>query len=204
MQNLKLSNKSSWCLVGLWFLLCTGLITWFGAGNKSEFDPQMQLSQEIMDIDFEAKFVSMLQNEVNAVLVTSDAQDEHLHTGSVFHFTQGQCYCEWLAQPHQQSINAWAQDNQFNTHTLNITQHRSIKAIIPSTPAIAVVDAQGKLIYLGPYSRGTGCFARSGEVDEQLDKWLQMQTQSDSNNLAIITNTVIDTDASGCYCATEV
>lgn len=46
-------------------------------------------------------------------------------------------------------------------------------------------------MHVGPYSRGSACFGKNGEIDKQLSNYLQ-----------VAFNRVIDTDASGCFCNT--
>ena len=81
----------------------------------------------------------------------------------------------------------------------------ALKALIPSTPAIIALDENDHLIYLGPYSRGSGCFGTNGMIDEQLALYLDKvqflpkspSVLADNINLS----TVIETEASGCYCS---
>ena len=60
----------------------------------------------------------------------------------------------------------------------------------PSSPAVAVMDAQGELAYFGPYSVGAVCSVQSGAfVEKALDKVLVGTNPKQVNTLAV-----------GCYC----
>ena len=180
-------KRIGYLIIGVWFIACSALITWYSTSNKNEFDPKMQLSQAIMDLSFEQTFSQLL------ITVKPELTDN----ARVIHFTQGDCYCEWLAEPHQNKLDEWASKHEFDAIYIDLKDFPQLQAYIPSTPAIAAIDDNNQLIYLGPYSRGSGCFSQSGEVDIQLNNYLIMK---ETNKLGI--NALIDTDASGCYCNT--
>jgi len=184
---MSISNKVGLGIVAVWFVVCTVLIVRFGVSNKHEFDPNMRLSQAIMDVSFDQALFTKLVSTGNV----------ETNSPSVFHFVQGNCYCEWLAQPHKTKLDSWSTDNQFVNHYINIAEHPQLAQFVPSTPAVAAFDAQQQLIYFGPYSRGTGCYSNSGEIDTQLANWLKQK-----GNEAIPMQATIDTDATGCYCET--
>lgn len=186
---MKITNKVGLCIVAIWFITCTVLIMRFGMSNKSEFDPELRLSQAIMNVSFDAVLFQELMKTENTAMGMPQ----------VFHIVQGNCFCEWLAEPHQKNLDKWSSTHQFVNHYVKLDDFPSLTQFIPSTPAVAAFDEHGKLIYLGPYSRGAGCFAKSGEVDQQLDIWLQRKTSGMPKGQAII-----DTDASGCYCQSEI
>lgn len=116
---------------------------------------------------------------------------------TIFHLTQGRCYCEFLAKSHQSSLKNWSSAEGFENVELDVNAFPQIKRFVPSTPAVVVLDADKNLLYLGPYSRGSGCFANSGEVDIYLQEWVETK-----DNLTKQSTALIDTDASGCYCNT--
>lgn len=63
-------------------------------------------------------------------------------------------------------------------------------SLVPSSPAAVLVDAQGKLVYWGPYAAGGACVSGSGGfVESALASLDQDQTE-----------TLINRTTVGCYC----
>jgi hypothetical protein len=185
-MSMHLPKKIMYGVVGFWFIAASAVIFGLSSASKSYFDPQLTLSQSLMSMSFEAD----LTRQLSSYLFDS-ASDK----GLIFHVVQENCYCEWLARPHQQKIDKWALENKFITHTVSLKTHPELKQFVPSTPAVIAMNQGGKIIYLGPYSRGSGCFAQTGEIDAQLSQWLSLSpTQKAQQNMRV------DTDASGCYC----
>ncbi len=192
-----MGRSSTFALLGVWFAACSGLILWFGASAKSQFDPNLKLSQHLMSLSFEDKVVSTLLAASVSESKTPLGQDAQLHNGAtIFHISQNSCYCDWLAQAHQNSLDKWAKQNDFASVHLNLHQARALQDLIPSTPAVVAIDENQELIYLGPYSRGSGCFTQSGKIDEQLANW----KLNKASQAVYYGGAIIDTDASGCYC----
>lgn len=188
-------------LICIWFVACSALIFWFSTTSKTQFDPDMLLSQGLMDLHFETNLVAALQANALSMPLLNDKNPLTQIRGTVFHITQGDCYCEWLAQAHQEKINIWSGQHQLKTVNINIDSTAQLAQFVPSTPAIAIVDSQNTLVYFGPYSRGSGCFGQSGQVDNQLEAWFGSSHITTVNTKVNITS-AIDVDATGCYCAT--
>lgn len=192
-----MGRLNAFILLGVWFVACSGLILWFGASAKSQFDPDLKLSQNLMNLSFEEEVVSTLlavSSSQNTSLLGLDARLDNGAT--IFHISQNSCYCDWLAQAHQNSLDTWAKQNDFGSVYLNLHQASALQDLIPSTPAVVAIDENQELIYLGPYSRGSGCFTQSGKIDEQLANW----KLNKANQTVSYGGAIIDTDASGCYC----
>lgn len=136
-------------------------------------DELLNLSQQP---DFEARFVSWL-NELGV-----NTQN------TVVHFSSDSCWCQFVASPHIKSVHELVKVQHKTNITLNLETLQSNPQYIPSIPAVAVFDTQGKLTYLGPYSTGTFCSAGNGLVEPFVQE-LQ------SNHEAVIPH-----DAQGCYC----
>ena len=193
---MKLINLS---FLTIWFIACSGLILWIGTTNKNEFDSDLVLSQAIMDMNFEESLMATLAAQSASYSSSRTFQPNQNFKGRIYHINQGDCYCEWLAQPHQRKLDQWGQDHDFTTTYIDLNRASELKKYVPSTPAVIAVSEDNELIYFGPYSRGSGCFATNGMVDEQLALWLKNRPQASSG---ISLGTVIETEVSGCYCIT--
>ena len=193
--------------VVIWFIAASAIIYYVSITSLVEFDPKMKLSEAIMSLSFEHELVSLLnstkyndasQNDSSSPDISSQVQ------AKIYHFFQGDCYCERLASAHQSRLTRWSSQEGFSNINIDVKESRVLAKSIPSTPAVAVVNQQGELIYLGPYSRGAGCFADSGQIDDFLAAWIAQQNTGKSKQSAWqhSQNAIIDTDAKGCYCAT--
>ena len=156
------------------------------SASKSEFDPKLKLSQGLMSLSFESRLASALKE-------VSGPTDRP----SIFHLTQGECYCEFLAKNHKNKLNKWSVQKGFVNYAIDISKVPQLAEFIPSTPSIIAIDENGSILYLGPYSRGGGCFANNGQVDTILNDYVNNAADKPNSQRAII-----ETDASGCYCAT--
>lgn len=196
----------------LWFFAASALIYYMSTKLLVEFDPNMTLSSAITSLSFEQDLVASLthteylastRNDKNVPDNMLGAADLTQHPATIFHFTQGNCYCEYVASSHQSRLKQWSSEQGFININIDLNNYPALTNFIPSTPAVAVLGQHNQLMYLGPYSRGTGCFASSGEVDDFLADWIAKQnTQMTQQRPAQYTqNAIIDTDATGCYCA---
>lgn len=185
-MNISLIKTKFTILISIWFLISSIAIFGLASTSKSEFDPNLTLSQGLMSLTFENRLEFALSKVSGP-----------LDTPAIFHITQGECYCEFLAKAHQSELNKWSSDKGFKNFTVDISQLPDLVEFIPSTPAIVVIDEYGSILYLGPYSRGAGCFSRNGQVDNLLFDYVNKQADKKNSQRAII-----ETEASGCYCAT--
>lgn len=148
----------------------------------------------MMDTEFESGLKNAL-SKFTARLPSVDTPN-----GYIFHIGQGSCFCESLAKNHQQSLDAWGKEYGFITSTIRVEEIDPNNRFIPSTPAVIAVDKNRNLIYMGPYSRGKGCFSTTGMVDEQLTQWISSQHYLEPENKFRSLHSVIETEAEGCYC----
>jgi hypothetical protein len=190
-------------LIGVWFIVASSAIFWLSSETKAEFDPRLELSQSIMSLSFEQELITQLHS-ISMVAVKPEgplkANSEGERTQmqpTIYHVTQGQCYCEYVSSPHKSALQKWSTDSGFTNINVDINLHPNLLTFIPSTPAVIAISGDNSLIYLGPYSRGMGCFANNGQVDEFLAKWISQDPASRRQH-----NALIDTDATGCYCET--
>lgn len=104
---------------------------------------------------------------------------------TIVHFTQQGCHCTRFSDQHKQQINRSANEDNFNVLNIEL----SADSIIPSTPAILIVDKLGQLMYLGPYSKGLECTKTNGFVELVLNNY-----QQGFNSKLVVSQ------AQGCYC----
>lgn len=187
-----------WMLVG-WFIIATVSIFGVGLSSQTPFDPSLQLAQQSMSLDYEKTLLASLPGNFPVSLSDNFSSSDRTKSSqaTLFHITQGACFCEWLARKHRNNLTQWGELKAVTNIDITIQDHPQLATLIPSTPAIVAVDAWGKVIYVGPYARGRGCYAGSGQVDEYLQRWDSLSKADKHSHQPII-----ETDASGCYCST--
>ncbi|MDG1121892.1 MAG: DUF6436 domain-containing protein [Glaciecola sp.] len=185
-------------ILALWFVIATIAILGVGGTSQSPFDPSLKLAQQSMSLQYEQTLLASLPVSTPVILGESVTTKHAEPTRTtLYHITQGGCFCEWLVRKHRDNLTQWSEVKGVANIDVKLQDYPQLSAMIPSTPAIVAVDEWGKVIYLGPYARGRGCIAGSGQVDEYLQRWYQLsQAQKHSHQ------PIIETDASGCYCAT--
>tara|TARA_R110000751_G_scaffold116604_2_gene216276 strand:+ start:27496 stop:28014 length:519 start_codon:yes stop_codon:yes gene_type:complete len=167
-------------IVALWGLTCLAGLLMLSVNQLDEFDPDSKLSLAITDVKFEQNFISQLQ------------QKNTLEAQSIIHFSDNNCFCETIAQSHIARLSNDMAANGFQNVYINVKALPEFARFVPSTPAVAIIGALKELIYLGPYSEGYGCLQGTGLVDAILPKI----------NSSAVENTLLITDAKGCYCQT--
>ncbi|WP_372767766.1 DUF6436 domain-containing protein [Pseudoalteromonas sp.] len=143
----------------------------------TSFDHQGELSRLAMDTGFDVDFVNQVFEELGDV------------SGAVIHFGTEDCFCLKVAEEHVNSIKLLATKMDYKNY--NIQLDKQLKLKLPSVPAVAVINKQSSLSYLGPYSTGMFCAEGKGLVEPYL---LNSSTKQNFFGAAIIT------DAKGCYC----
>ncbi|MDO6566616.1 DUF6436 domain-containing protein [Alteromonas sp. 1_MG-2023] len=154
-------------------------VLFYSQRQITEFDPQGTLLHQSTSPTFDTSLITMLK-------------EYGVPAGSIVHVgTQGNCYCENLTKSHQtQLINKLG---ALGYHALNLTIETMPKfaSILPSVPALIVIDAKFNLRYLGPYATGYGCFTGKNLVDE-----ISGYASSPS-----YVSAVVKTEADGCFCS---
>lgn len=168
-------------IVGVWCVSCLAGLLFLSFSQLDDFDPESKLSMAITDIEFEQKFISQLQKNHSSI------------GQSIIHFSDNDCFCETIAQNHIARLSNNMIANGFHNIHININTDPEFAHFVPSTPAVAIVGALEELIYFGPYSVGYGCLRGTGLVDALLPKI----------NSTTVENTILITDAKGCYCKTS-
>jgi hypothetical protein len=54
------ATRSQNTLVLLWFIGCSAIVLWLGTSNKTDFDPNLRLSQALMDMTFEDNLIGVV------------------------------------------------------------------------------------------------------------------------------------------------
>lgn len=143
------------------------------------FDPQQKLLMQSMENRFDAHFTESLKPYSGEL------------SNTVIHFRAGKCICESLVESHSDQLTRRLVASGYKTLTINLEQNPAMASYIPSTPAVAVFNAAQQLLYLGPYAVGLGCFTDNSLIDT-ITQYLSVP----------YLGAHINTDVSGCYCAT--
>ena len=173
-----LAVKNLWLGIAFfWFFAALFALAFFASVKLSAFDPEQILLNKSANLNFDADFVQAFTKHYNVT------------PNTVFHFSAADCDCSSVAQEHVGSVSALAESNQYKNQNITLTIDEPLAQYIPSTPAVAVVNSNGKLSYLGPYSAGYSCSVGSGIVERFI-----------ANKAGITPGATIVTDTLGCYC----
>ena len=110
----------------------------------------------------------------------------------VFSFIDTDCPCSKFTNKHIEELKLTYQGKGIQFVTIKKGES-SYFSKIPASPAAAVMDEKGKLIYFGPFSDQAVCGAGSGFIEPVLDDMLR-GTKSRQMNLL----------ATGCFCRKEI
>ena len=172
--------------LGIWFFVSSTLIFALGADGAKEFDPNLEMSSALMDIEYEQKVIAAVR-EIKA-------------SGSILVHVrpEGYCFCDFLASEHRNALNAAT--NGTNIQNVNVTLNEidALRRLLPRTPSVVLVDESNMLRFIGPYSVGMGCFSSSGKIDLALDKLINAMRSSPKATRT--ESPMIISDARGCYC----
>lgn len=173
-----MTTRLSWVLLIVWAVTLLAAMLAYGQRQLPVFDPEGNLLYASTYPDFDHRVVSLLNN--------------HGVTGaSIVHVgTQSQCYCEWLTTAHQTQLSNRLDNAQYRIAQVAIETLPALQQLLPSIPALIVIDDNNQLRYLGPYSTGYGCFTGKTLVEEIAAYTTQLP----------YTGAVINTDAEGCFC----
>ncbi len=174
-----MSNRVTTIAVVIWAIAIVGALLVANLDQIKMFDPQMKLAQAASQPDFDQRFSAQLS-------------EAGVAPGSLVHIRGNQrCYCNTLTEPHQQELTESLADEGYAATQVSLSEHPALTQYIDSFPALAVVDKQGKLRYLGPYAIGYGCFTGNNLVAE-------ISELATSNTYY---GASVNADAKGCFCA---
>ena len=207
--------KRNWfagVLVAVWLLSTVIAFWWFQFRNVQVFDADALTHQAVF---FQSgELGQRLEN-----LVEASYRTENKAAISVIHFWDPDCPCSRFNEVHVKKIisSYIAKNVQFtivvkggtaearHEHmrlAQQVFQDSAVKEIRsdwpvqngpPSSPAVAVINRQGQLVYFGPYSLGARCAPDKGKfVETVLDK-LDSEKNSASKKQ-------LNTLAVGCFC----
>lgn len=104
---------------------------------------------------------------------------------TIIHFSQPECACNNASQQHVQQLNKLASEHMFKVRDVNVAQIN----LVPSSPSVAIIDKQGKVVYFGPYGEGLECANTKGFAITVF-----------KNLLHGFSAELIVENAQGCYC----
>ncbi|GGW84400.1 DUF6436 domain-containing protein [Alteromonas halophila] len=168
-----------WALLSLWALSLLAGMLLYSQRQLTDFDPSLALSQAAASPTFDAAFVELLK-------------DNGVKPGSIVHLqSDAGCYCNQLTAPHKRQLSARLGEN-YQLKQISLDASPALQNLITAFPAVAIVDKQGVLRYLGPYATGYGCFTGATLVD-----FIARAATATTSPGAII-----NAQATGCFCQT--
>lgn len=144
------------------------------------FDEHGKLWRLSQNDGFDEKFAQTLQK------LTGSNQ------AKVLHFFNKNCNCNSVAEEHIKSVKKLALQQGFVNQHIEVDSNSELQSILPSTPAIAVFDGQGELVYLGPYSAGYACTVGNGIVESYI-----------TGRNAKAPGATVLSETKGCYCSLD-
>ncbi len=173
-----MAKRSSWLLLFAWAACILAGLLFYSQKQLSGFDPQGVLLHASTEASYGTDIARALQQN-------------GIPSASIIHVsTSKACYCDTLAQPHQQALLAELETDGYRSVELSLEQVPELKSVMTATPALIVIDDEYQLRYLGPYATGYGCFTGKNVVEEVLQ-----YTKTPAYPGAII-----NADGQGCFC----
>lgn len=195
-----------------WLLATAYAFWWFQLRNLQPFDPGAANRTVLFEAQQVATALSALLADTPA-----GAGAGRQNVATVIHFWDPDCPCSRFNEHHVREIVSGYRDRGIRflviaraghglTHTALAARARaafgdtvqlmdapsgSLADLTPSSPATAILDAEGELAYFGPYSTGALCTSGNGVFAERvLDQLLLGHNPQQWN-----------TWASGCFCS---
>lgn len=98
--------------------------------------------------------------------------------------------CQTVANRHLQQVKTLSSERGNANIDVTIDEQSVWLSVVPATPAIAVFNAVGELVHLGPYAEGIGCFTGQGIVGRYIEKTVTL-------------GATVLMEAEGCYCRSD-
>jgi len=173
-------KRATWGYLGLlcWASGMMFCLQWYSQKQITAFDPSFLLQAAASTASFDQTLYT--------ALVSAGIQG-----ASLVHFeSSAPCYCNQLSRPHYDVLSQRLAAEGYHHQRVNIDDHPALAAIIPSVPALAVVDENHQLRYLGPYATGYGCFTGRTLVG-------RIESLGKAEHPV---GTAVMADAQGCFC----
>ena len=173
----------------LWVALLVLAYWYFFIKPQQWFDASMQQPPRLAE--------SLQQRALRTLLLSHFPQ---LQSGRPWfvRFRQDSCLCERFVELYHRSIVAQSDSEVLQVVTLELGsegldagERTLVHQLIPSTPAVAVFDAKGNVVYFGPYHQDGICSADNSYLEPVLQALAQGQPL-----------TVLNTLVFGCFCPT--
>lgn len=177
-------------ILAFWLLLIVGLLWYAWRLPQQWFDPQQVQPHAFNDPAQVQRFVTALSH-----------LKPDLNMGSPWfvRFRQADCRCEHLVDAYHQLQTSLLQRQEYQVVTLERdditrlaqTELPELMQWISSTPAVLVLDRQGRLAYFGPYHQEGICNSENSYLEPVL------QAVEEGRPVNIINTLVF-----GCFCST--
>ncbi|WP_018984447.1 DUF6436 domain-containing protein [Salinimonas chungwhensis] len=172
-----MKQRGWWILVGLWFTACASGLGYYSISHIQTFDPHLTLNQAAAGQDFDKQLSATLAQA--AVL-----------PGTLLHIRpEGECYCDTLARTHLRALGEALPS--YSIKSMSVSSLPGVSRWLTRLPALALLDKNGEVRYLGPYALGAGCF--SGNT-------LETRIIALANSSLRSPGAVVISDATGCFC----
>ncbi|WP_414829297.1 DUF6436 domain-containing protein [Alteromonas sp. H39] len=169
-----------WGMLFAWAVAILAGLWLYNSKQIVSFDPDQVLAQAATSMAFDDNLVVELSKQ-------------GVQPGSLVHLqTNAACYCNTLTSAHRDTLLSQLHNEGYQATTIDISTIPGLHALLPTFPAIAVIDNNGQLRYLGPYATGYGCFTGETLIDN-----IVSIARSDYHGA------VVQTEASGCFCQTR-
>lgn len=170
-------------VLGVWLVACVASLYWFLGGQLSWFDPAGTLEHQASQPNFEQQLGQALRKRVQ---IASG-------NGTVVHIKSADCQCNWRAQSHITDLTGQAEQQGLQVRYLSLEASDELQRWLPATPAVILLNAQGELAYIGPYSAGAFCSSASSFVETLLPALTESSAPGGW----------VNTQSRGCYCSTS-
>ena len=176
----------SWSLLAIW-LLATGVVFWW---------LQLQYQQPFAD-DLHPYLTRAQAPDTPDALRGLLANGATEGRAKVISFYDPSCPCTRFNTPHRERIEARFAGGKVDFVSIQaddkaaLAQHLQQWLPVQKAPAALVLDAEGRLVYYGPFSVGSGCLTGSGTFVERAIQRV-LEGGQDAAKLNVL--------AKGCYC----
>ena len=164
--------------VAIWALAILVFLGFASVSQIKSFDPENILGQAASQPEFDSLFAGELAQA-------------GISPGTLVHIqSANRCYCNQLTETHREELAVELQEEGFQLAQLSLNEHPAISQFVGHFPALAVVDNNGQLRYLGPYAMGYGCFTGKNLVA----KITQLATSAEYYGAQV------NSEVKGCFC----